>query len=633
MLAGKDDQLRLSGTHNQRELHQGSGVRRHLSSRVLGQSRLAPIDDDALCTRFTYRGRRNRRRNQWKRNNLSIVCLLFLTGILGLTSCRRQAFSNPDQLYKQTRTELESGKLPYALADADKGLRAYEGKNPEWEGRFRVLKAEVLVWQGKSKDALALLEPNLPPGIAPDVAIRRKLFQAFANCRVQKFDDASAQLADAEQLAESSANSDLLPDISLAKGTLAASKNDFQAAHSFYLAALQGAVKQGRVFAQVNALGNLGFLSLRSNRYDEAIDWFNQALANARRLNNETQIEKTMGNMGWCYFRMGDMERALANFTESEAAAERLGIARDQLLWLTNIGSIHYQQRDYVSAAGYYKQALVMARNLEDKSAAQVALNNLASTALESKNYDLAEQYNHEALQLAHDSGDTTGELYPVENDGRIAAGRRNFAEAKKLFDRVIRDSGNNVSLRWEAQSELAEVYLAQGNAAQANSEFKRALATIDNARATLKEEHRLSFLGSAQRFYDDYIEFLVSQRREREALQIAEHSRARTLAEGLGLSRREAAFHPEQTAQAEKSLILYYWLGAERSYLWAISPTKVTLFRLPAASDLDAKVQSYQKALMGPRDVREHPELQRAGTLLQRSSPRLKRCSRETPA
>jgi CHAT domain-containing protein len=170
----------------------------------------------------------------------------------------------------------------------------------------------------------------------------------------------------------------------------------------------------------------------------------------------------------------------------------------------------------------------------------------------------------------------------------------------------VIRDSGENVSQRWEAQSELASVYARQQQTAKANAQYQKALQTIDGVRKSLSsEEYRLPFLGVATRFYNDYIDFLVSHGRFREALAVAEHSRARTLAEGLKVPVSQlsgASFHPEENARKMNSVVLSYWLKPGRSYLWVVTPLKVELFPLPGQDEIDAAVQEYRKALFSPR-------------------------------
>ncbi|HWR34852.1 MAG TPA: CHAT domain-containing protein [Clostridia bacterium] len=533
-----------------------------------------------------------------------IVCAL-----LGLAGCNRLSQRNPEALFHEARATFERGELPQAFLLADQGWTKFQYSNPDSAWRFRVLKAETLIWQGKSKESIALLEENLPVSLASDeISIRLKITQGAANYYLQRFNEAESRLSEAQQLA-TARHPDLLADVNLAQGALSILRNDLPAGERHLLRSLAIARDRNKQFVQANALGSLGVIALRRQHYDQAIDWLTQSRNISEKLGNKTQTSKTLGNLGWCYFKMGDTEKALSLFTESESLAAQLGLLKDQLLWLTNIGSIHYEQREYAEAANYYRRALEIARKLENKSAASIALSNLAATAIETRDFDRAEQYNREAFEMKRAIGDATSALYSSQNAARIAAGRNDRAGAIRMLQRVVHEAGENVSLRWEAQAELGNLYAAQRNTARADAQFRTALRTIDSARSGIKkEEQRLSFLGSAKRFYNDYIDFLIANHRTEEALRVAEHSRARTLAEGLGLDAdpKATAFKPVLVAGKHKAVLLYYWLKPGQSYLWAVSPSRTELFRLPSDTDIITKLQDYRNVLMGPRDVRE---------------------------
>ena len=90
-----------------------------------------------------------------------------------------------------------------------------------------------------------------------------------------------------------------------------------------------------------------------------------------------------------------------------------------------------------------------------------------------------------------------------------------------------------------------------------------------------------------------------------------ADYSRARTLAEGLGLLTKGASsgappLKAQQIARQADGTVLFYWLGEKQSYLWAITAQKTSLFTLPAGSEIDSAVQRYRKALVGPQDILE---------------------------
>ncbi len=73
--------------------------------------------------------------------------------------------------------------------------------------------------------------------------------------------------------------------------------------------------------------------------------------------------------------------------------------------------------------------------------------------------------------------------------------------------------------LRWEAQAGLADLYSAENQPAQAEEYFRKALATVETVRSSIKrEDFRLSFLAGAINLYDDYIDFLVAHHKEEAA-------------------------------------------------------------------------------------------------------------------
>ncbi|HEU5403956.1 MAG TPA: CHAT domain-containing tetratricopeptide repeat protein [Terriglobales bacterium] len=523
-------------------------------------------------------------------------------------SCKHQGFSRPADEYKLATSKLESGELIRCLQLSTEGVQRYQGTQPAWAARFRVLEAQVLIWQGNAKQALALLNDPLPDSSFSDTIVRRKLIQVTAHFSLQQFDQAAADLSQAAQLAESK-QPDLLADVVAAQGTLALKQGHRENAKTSYETALRMARQQHRVFLETSILGNLGVLALREQNCGEAIDRFAAAQAGATQLKNQTIASRLLVNLGWCYYTLGDYDRALDYYTQAQQVSIQLGVVQDQIICTNNIGLISYTRRDYPRAVDSYQKSLSMARSLGDRSASVIALNNLSLAALATGNLELADKDNEESFRLQKESGDNSWRLDSLMNAGRIAAGRKQYPQSTKLFEEIIKESGTDLSLRWEAESNLATVYAAEGKDSMAEAQYRRALATVDKARAALSiEEHRLSFLNTATRFYNAYIDFLVAHHREREALAVAEHSRARTLAEGLKIpvQLREAAFHPEENARRLNSVVLSYWLKPERSYLWVVTPSRVQLLPLPSESEIDATVDEYRKALLGPSQARD---------------------------
>jgi CHAT domain-containing protein len=282
----------------------------------------------------------------------------------------------------------------------------------------------------------------------------------------------------------------------------------------------------------------------------------------------------------------------------------------DQILWLNNIGLVYYQLNQLSTAEDYYKRSLTLAQKSETPQPIIDGLTSLAFLSVEKGQMQEAQSYGDEAFKMAHARNDRASELYPLLVRGQVAAGRGDHAEAEKVFQEVANDKKSDLSLRWQAQNDLAELYERDHRFAEADKQYQEALATIEQSRATLQhEEFKLPFLANAAHLYDDYIRFLVDQGKDQRALQVADYSRARTLAEGLGVLPKNSpanapALNAQQVARQAHATILFYWLGRERSYLWTITPNRTVRFPLPPAAEIDAAVQRYRQALLGWQDV-----------------------------
>jgi CHAT domain-containing protein len=498
-----------------------------------------------------------------------------------------------------------------AREDAAKVSTADLPVGNEWYWRFRFLNAEILMRQGKSKESLEILEAAPPTQFATgDIAIRRKMAQGAASSFLSRFEDSEKFLADAESLARQSQPA-LLGEIFLRKGTLAFLRGDQAKAQSEYRQALQISRAQGDAFLEAASLGSLGLVATKQEHYDESIDWNQAALKLSQSVGAKDSVAFILGNMGWSYFEMGDYDRSLALFKQADVASAKLGSVSAQVDWEINIGNVYYQSHDYGSAERAYRTSLDLAKSIDYEPGIAECLGNLALVALKTGQTDSARDYNTGMAEYARSHSDHYLELNSRLIAGRLDAMKNEFTQAENSFESIIRDQNASTSLKWEAQARLAEVYTSEGRRSDAERQFRRSIETIARARSEIKrEEFRLSFLSSAIAFYEDYIEFLVSSGRIQDALEVAEISRAQALAEGLGLTSKISFpipnFQPRLIAQRFGATLLFFWFGENHSYVWAITPSRVSLFPPPTSSEIEPVLKAYRQALMGPRDVLE---------------------------
>lgn len=518
----------------------------------------------------------------------------------------------PQVTYNKIQNEMRSGDLDLATADVDRAYRAFSAKNPEWGWRFRIMKAQILVSRTQYKDALALLQEELPPSLAgSEVAIRKDMVQAIAYRLASQFVQSEEKFASARKLADllhSKSQSEVLNN----KGALEFDEQKYPDAAATYRQALTLAREVNFPAQAATALLGLGMVATAQERYGEALDWNQEALTLARSRGMKTTADTVIGNMGWNYADLGDFSNALQLYQQAAEESERRKLPHAQAYWLTGVANSYSALHDYPSAAAKLQQALKIARDTDDKSVLKVCLNGLATMEIETGRIDLAEQHNNEAQTIERASSDQSGLRDSQLLTARIQAGRRSYAEADKIFRALIADPQSGTALSWEAHARLAKVLDDENNLPEAEREYQKAIATIEAARDSLSlEDFRLTFISGGFEFYDAYVNFLARHGRTDDALRAAELSRARTLTEGLASASQAAAvstrtLNPQQIAQKMKTTLLFYWLGQKQSHLWLISPNKTVHFDLPKASEIEPLVASYRDMVLRIRAADE---------------------------
>lgn len=533
-------------------------------------------------------------------------------GLAG-SGCNRPGTSTASHVYQDCRLELERGDLNAAQPPVELELRNFSDPNSEWHWRFAVLDAEILLQRRLSKQALDILRPELPASLGTsDLAVRRKITQGGAEGFLFHFPEAEKRFAEAETLA-TKYHPELLGEVALRRGTLCFLQGNASQAASQFHTALQIARQRNDQFLEVAALGSLGLIAAQQEHYDESIDWDGTALDLARSVGDQGSEGRILGNMAWSWFELGDYENSASLFRQAEAFASKHGNTGTELAWSVNIGGIDAYLRNYEVAEQETRKALALAQRLDQLDQVARSESVLADIAIKTGRIQDADDWTQQALKILHATGDHEVEVLALLMEARIEGKRGNFPAAEELLEELLRDPSAVPSIRWAAEARLAAVYEKAGMPADAEREFRKSIATVETARSSVTDESmRVSFLANSIEFYDDYIDFLVSQHRSDEALRIAAMTRSQTLLEGLALTPEQRALESAkiswtEAARRAHAVILCYWLGANRSYLWAIAPSgAVRLFVLPPEDQIDSIVESYGNALLGPRDVLE---------------------------
>ena len=517
--------------------------------------------------------------------------------------------------YEHAFKLFQHGHLARSQEEAQQDSKRFLVSDPELAARFRCLEADAMVWRGMNEDAQRLLSSQPSSIRDPETRIRELTEEAIALTRLQQFPMASQRLIEADMIC-SVADHTTCGDVLRARGILAVDEEKFNDGRQLFLKSRAFAVAHHDRWLETVALLNLSWTSLQSERFDEAVDWSQSTYRAAIERGEEDLAQRASGDLGWAYFNLGDYERALDLFVEAEKRATELGDVSAQLNWLKTAAYVYREYGKPMEAEATLRQALNISARLNSRTDTVDILEDLSHVAVETGDLAAASAYIDRVAPMARASGSNLDISYVSLAQGKLAAARRQDAQAEALFRAVEHDQASQVSMRFGAEHELARLFEVEGRANAARDTYKTALLTFERARDQLKgDDSKLPFLANATRIYDDYIHFLVSQGKAEEALVTADQSRARTLAQGLGQAPNQtssegvfkpASFSPRAVAAKSGATLLFYWLGEKQSYLWVIAPENISLFTLPAQSEIIQLIERYRRTLLGVEDPLE---------------------------
>ena len=517
---------------------------------------------------------------------------------------------DPQAAYDHAEQTLRHGDMAAAEQEAEKGYHDFHNISVEWAWRFTILKASVLRWRGMNDDVIKLLASETQPPSSGDLAVQRERLEGVAYSALHKFPEAERELGTAERLCAVT-DYPACADVVRARAILAMGHSHYAEAQGLFEHVLAAARSRGNEFQEANALLDLSWSADEQTHFDEALDWANDA----RRISSERDFadvaQMALGNMGWAYYKLGDPDKAEGMLAEAKNRAERLGDVASHVGWLTTAGYVYMDAHNFKVAEQSFQQSLKLAQQINSRGDIVNSLIALAFVSEQTNELDDAKRYADEALAKAREDNNGRDAVYPQLVQGRVAARLHDTATAESAFREVAQAKDTPVFLKWEAERSLARLYEDEKQVDSANREYRTALTTFETARSELQhEDSRLPFLTNASRIYDDYIHFLIGQGKTNDALQVAEYSRGRTLTEGLGLLQKGSSFkldplNAQQIARRAGGTVLFYWLGEEQSYLWAITPQKkkISLFPLPPAAEIKTRVERYRKAIIDQRE------------------------------
>ena len=527
--------------------------------------------------------------------------------LLVASGCTHRSDEKLTALAETSINDLRGGQLSEALKSAERGLAlTQDSPVSQFAFRFRLLKAEILILQGQVAAARLILELPIPDAMAyRALAARQRYLIGKALQVLKNSTEAVTMLEDARRLAEAASAVDVVADSEDLLGQINLLSDRYDAARTVLRQALVRAETSHDRYRVAKILTDLGMVELRRGSYEEALSYFERAILYSD-LRATAVYAVALHNAGICYSRLGEFKRALQVQQDSISVFENGGLKGYLERTLGDMGNTYVLMGDSVRGAEYLARAASVARAADLTSDAALWTGNLAAAYIDAAAWDKAEWANQEAhlfLETADASSLPRGalEINNLLNTARIAEGKGGHRHAAAIYGAVLAAAKGDPVFSWEAHQGLANVALALGEPAEAARHFEAALALIEKTQAgLLKTDYQLSFLARLVRFYQEYVDALVSQGAFERALEVADSGRARVLAEregnGAPVARRVRTGEYRKLAKATGSVLLFYWLGPTRSYVWSITANEIRCQALPPAAVLAAAVAGYRQ-------------------------------------
>ncbi|NJR75423.1 MAG: tetratricopeptide repeat protein [Scytonema sp. CRU_2_7] len=135
--------------------------------------------------------------------------------------------------------------------------------------------------------------------------------------------------------------------------------------------------KIGDQEGEATTLHNIGFAYNQMKKYSQALNYYQQALAVFRKIDNQTKIGSTLNNIGFAYQQLGQYSQALKSLKQALTILQQVGERTVVGHTLDSMGSAYKDMGKDSQALTFYQQALAVSREVGDRPAERMTLGNI----------------------------------------------------------------------------------------------------------------------------------------------------------------------------------------------------------------------------------------------------------------
>lgn len=331
----------------------------------------------------------------------------------------------------------------------------------------------------------------------------------------------------------------------------------------------------------------LGRVYISKNEDAVALQHLQSALPIYTKAGNPKEAAQVLALMGQIYQQQGQLKRARQNYEQALNTFRKLSDRINQAAVYYALGRLELKSGNNDTAKNYLSQSIKVTEDMR-----RVSTNRDLTTAFSASVYERYETY-IECLMRQH-------QAKPSQALDALAFETSELAHARSLSE-LLRDTQTNLASGLDPQLAEHEKSLRQS--------------------LRVKEEYRVALLGREYKRED--LDALNEElaRLEAEFKQVNESIRSRypsyeqmTRPVAWDLRRIQ-----EQVIADDQTVLLEYCLGAEKSYVWAVTRSSMTSYELPAQALIKAAAEKVYALLAATPGAETKNKLAQAADELSR--------------
>lgn len=233
-----------------------------------------------------------------------------------------------------------------------------------------------------------------------------------------------------------------------------------------------------------------GELEGRASRHNNALMYFNKALAIYQKANDTLSIADTYNNLGNTYGYLNNTKQAEASLLQAIKLYRQLNNEALVGKALMNLGIKYFMQNDFKTGADYAFQSLKIREKLGNEEDLSYSYSAIGTMYLYTNKFEESLTYNKKSLQLS----EKLGNLYAIgvdkTNIAKALYAQGNNAEAKKYLLQAIVPSekvGNKRNLR-HIYEDLSDIAQKENNIDEAATWLSKAIDIYKNTQGAFTE-------------------------------------------------------------------------------------------------------------------------------------------------